>query len=74
LVIAVVETDDLQLGSSSATMASYVERVLMLEAPLISRCKVIDRDDTIGRVITWGENDEKVFTANEILPPVGENG
>lgn len=82
LIVAVVETDDEQLGKSVASMSSYVERALMLHSQgvegnrpsgLITRVKMIAGDPDGFPVITWGENDDKVFTATTILPPEGSN-
>lgn len=82
LITAVVETDDEQLAKSNASMNSYVERALMLHADgvegsrasgLITRVRMIAQDDYLDRVITWGENDDKLFNASPVLPPEGSN-
>lgn len=80
LIVAVVETSDEVLAHSQVSMSSFIERVLMLNSGvddkgnrLISRVKVIAGDHKGEPVIAWGENDEKVFTANPILPAVGYN-
>ena len=71
LIVAVIETDEPQL-SNQVGASSYVERLLM-DGPCITRCKVIAHDETAGKVIAWGENDDRIFTANPVLPEMGYN-
>jgi hypothetical protein len=71
LIVAVIEVDEPQISNQVAA-SSFVERVLM-DAQAINRCKVIATDETAGKVISWGENDDRVFTATPILPEMGYN-
>jgi hypothetical protein len=72
LIVAVIEVDEPQLSNIVAA-SSYVERLLMGDGTIINRCKVIATDETAGKVISWGENDDRIFTANPILPEMGYN-
>jgi hypothetical protein len=72
LIVGVVETDDPRMIETGASMTSFVERVLMLNSDgIINRCQMIAQ--TNDRVMSWGEDANKVFQLKPILPDSGRD-